>query len=476
MMRWSKFQGIEVQESSIEQDLHKRALRFLSLTVFALMGAPLMNIYIGPVPLYAIDLLAFMTWVFGNQIPSTRRYPLHGFVIFILIAMFVSELTAGLLLGTLLQPIYLIARTLLAISLFFSTSRIIQSKSDLITLMKAGLLGALVTATLMVTSSLPPTQGLVARRIFSYSFLMPSAENVAAKYGFAGVALRGHSLVGISILSAAFLNTIWPMLFLLRTDKNLSARWRLATLLAIILIPLGVVMSYSRGAIAGLVMIVLIVVLLNSNKVRGPVVIGVGIMILVFSWVGWGSEYFKFEWLQWKTEYQFANVNTTDDMTARIYSYSDPFQLVLNDPFFIFLGQGRARYKISGAPTLLQDITADHAVFSSATYSYGMLAAFAYIALLLGAFRITWRHAWGEKGEFLTTFSRAMLAGLFGFSSWFILGDAAIAEPRGAMLLFFVFGLVTAQSNFADSPVPERQKEDSHRKFANRPALQKYRR
>jgi len=438
---------------SLEEEYHARALRFLSLTIFLLMADPLMNIYIGPAPIYAIDFLAFITWVSANRIPSTRRYPLRGFVILILIAMLASELIAGIQLGTLLQPTYLIIRTLLAISLFFSVPRIIQCKSDLVTLMKAGLLGAIITATLMVASSLPQTQGLIARRVFSYSFLLPSADDVAAAYGSAGMAMRGQSLIGVSILSAAFLNTIWPMLFLLRADEKLGARWKAATLLAIILVPLGIVMSYSRGAIAGLVMIVFIVLLLNSGKVRGPVVIGVGIAILIFSWVGWGSQYFKFEWLQNKTEYQFTYVDQSTDMTYRIDAYFDPFLFTLKNPAFIFLGEGFARYKIAGAPSMSSGF-ASHAVFASATFGYGMLAAVAYVFLLIGTFRITWGYAWRSKNDFLKLFSRALLAGLFGLAGWFVQGPAAVSEPRGAMLLFFIFGLAAAQSNFAGSPEP----------------------
>jgi hypothetical protein len=453
---------------SVEEETHARALRFLSLTIFLLMADPLMNLYIGPAPLYAIDILAFLTWIYASRIPSSRRYPLQGFVVFILIAMLASELIAGIQLGTLLQPAYLIARTLLAISLFFATTRVIQSRSDLETLIKAGMLGALITAALMVTSSLPQTQGIIARRIFRFSFLMPSAEDVAAEYGSAGMAMRGQSLVGVSILSAAFLNTIWPLLFLLRTDEKGGARWNVPKILAIVLIPLGVILSYSRGAIAGLVMIVLIVLLLSSGRVRAPVVIGVGIAVLVISWAGWGSEYFKFEWLQQKSEYQFTYASQSNDMIQRIDAYSDPFQLVQEKPLFLLLGQGFAREKIPGATS---EGGANHAVFAIATYGYGMLAAFAYVGLLLAAFRITWSHAWGAKDAFLIIFSRALLASLFGFSSWFILGLAAVSEPRGAMLLFFLFGLVAAQSNFAGSPEPVLQKQSllSHRKFGERP-------
>lgn len=449
---------------SVEQKNHDRALRLLSLTIFLLMADPLMNIYIGPVPVYAIDFLAFLTWMNANRVPSTRRYPLQGFVFLILIAMLMSELIAGLQLGTLLQPVYLIGRTLLAISLFFSTARIIQSKSDLETLLKAALPGAFITAALMVTSSLPQTQGLVARLVFSHSFLLPSADNIAARYGFGGIALRGQSLVGVSILSAAFQNTIWPLLFLLRAEGRLGARWKTVMLSAIVLVPMGIIMSYSRGAIGGLVVIVTIVLLLNSSKVRQPVVIGVGVTILIFSWVGWGSEYFRFEWLQEKVEDQFANPFQSYDMTQRIYAYSEPFELVRRNPSFLIVGQGFARVKIAGASWEGASV---HAVFAAATYGYGMVAAFAYIFLLLGAFRLTWRYAWRSTDNFARMFSRALLASLFGFSSWFLLGPAAVSEPRGAMLLFFIFGLVTAQSNIAGLPETERHRIVSYREFRN---------
>jgi len=122
--------------------------------------------YIGPVPIYAIDFLAFFTWAYANRIPSSRRHPLRGFVVFIMITMLLSELFAGIQLGTLLQPIYLIARTLLAISLFYSIPKIIRNKSDLETMLKGGLPGAVITAALMIGSSLPQTQSMVARYVF----------------------------------------------------------------------------------------------------------------------------------------------------------------------------------------------------------------------------------------------------------------------------------------------------------------------
>jgi hypothetical protein len=440
-----------IPEPSVEEALHKRALTALALTVFILMAVPLLNVKIGRLPIYPIDFPAFLAWTYAQRIRANRRYPLQGFVVFILIAAVLSELVTGIQIGTLLQPIYLIIRTMAAISLFFSTPKIVQSKSDLETVIKAGLAGAVITATLMIASSLPRTQGMVAHYIFSRSFLLPASKSVAAIYGLA-MATRGQSLVGVSILSAAFLNTIWPLLFLLRTDQALISKWRIALNFATILMPIGVIVSYSRGAIAGLFLIVMAVVLLNSNKVRQPVVIGVGLAILLFSSVGWDSQNFRFDWLVDKTQYQLANPYKSESTTARLYSYTDPFQHVVEHPSFILLGQGFAYQKVSGIDYWSAVETDAHSVFGAAYYGYGMLAAIAYVLLLLGVFGITWKYAWRSKNDFSSAFARALLASLFGFSSWFILGHAAVSQPRGAMLLFFIFGLVAAQVNFAALP------------------------
>jgi hypothetical protein len=264
------------------------------------------------------------------------------------------------------------------------------------------------------------------------------------------MAMRGQSLVGLSILSGAWLNTIWPLLFLLRANEKLGMGWRLAMIAAIAIVPLGVVMSYSRGMITGLALILIIALLLNSNKVRQPIVLGVGISLLIFSSVGWGSEYFKFEWLQNKAGYQFVHVNQSEDITHRIYAYTDPFLLIQKNPMFIFLGEGLARYKIAGASSAVSDL-ASHTAFATATYGYGMPAAFAYVFLLMGTVRATWGYVWHSKKDFLRLFSRALLAGLAGVTVYFI-QEPVLTEPRGVMLLFFVFGLAAVQLNFADSP------------------------
>ena len=48
---------------------------------------------------------------------------------------------------------------------------------------------------------------------------------------------------------------------------------------------------------------------------------------------------------------------------------------------------------------------------------------------------------------FSSKLTRLLFIVLLGFSSWFTFGHAAVSTPRGAMLMFFVFGLVASQKN-----------------------------
>ena len=52
------------------------------------------------------------------------------------------------------------------------------------------------------------------------------------------------------------------------------------------------------------------------------------------------------------------------------------------------------------------------------------------------------------SGLFSSQLSRLLIIVLIGFVSWFSFGHAAVSQPRGAMLMFFVFGLVVSQLNF----------------------------
>ena len=137
---------------------HAKALKFLCIIVLLLFGAPKINIKLGPIPLYLIDVFILLTMYYARSLPKlTYKTPYKNLIQFILFMILLNELLNGLRIGTLLQPIYLMFRMSLAVSLFFTVSKIIRKPEHLTTILKYALVGAFITTILLITTSLPMT-------------------------------------------------------------------------------------------------------------------------------------------------------------------------------------------------------------------------------------------------------------------------------------------------------------------------------
>ena len=415
------------------------------------MGMPKMNLKVGPIPFYAIDICILLTFLAARRLrPLPYATPNKAIVKFILFFIVLSELYAGLLMGALFKPIYVIIRMLLAGSLFFSVFRIIRSREDLISVVKAGLLGSFITATLLITSSLPFTRSLVSNTILALSILNPASEAVSENYSTAVGAVRGTSLIGVSILSGAFLNTIWPFLLLLANQKsNISNNWKNALRLSGVLIPFAIVMTYSRGAVLALFVVFFGVLLFYKGQAKTLMIGVVGISIIVFSTVGWNSEYFFMSRLVNRTKIALENPYEDNRETERLFAYTEPWEHLGENPIFAIVGQGFAKSKVTGHDLHAGANAATHAVFAAAYYAYGMLTSLALVFLVIRMLLYTWGNVrkFPQKYGFTYYYSRAAFASLLGFIPWFMLGHAAVSQPRGAMLMFFMYGLVATQHN-----------------------------
>ena len=431
---------------------HAKALKLMCLTVLVLFAAPKINFKIGPLPLYLIDLLILLTMNYARKLPKlSYGLPYKSLVSFILFMILVNEFLNGLLIGTLLQPIYLMIRMSLAVSLFFLVPRIIRSPKDLIKLLRFGLLGALITSLLLIFSSLPMTRGL-SLILLSNPILTPNANYLSTGILAAGSsAIRGSSLVGVSILSGAFLNVIWPLLFLLLNFYKPKGILKYVLYFTIVSVPLGVIMTYSRGAILALILVSIGFVIFQKGKFRSIIV---GLLVFGFigiSFIGFDSKLFYFDRITERTTAAIENPYEDERESERIEAYIQPFGHLLNNPIYLFLGEGFARSKVSNTPDLSDGINrADHAVFAKAYYAYGLITSFLIILLfgLLANYTFKLIRKNSNTKFFSSKLTRLLFVLLMGFSSWFTFGHAAVSNPRGTMLMFFVFGLVASQRNF----------------------------
>ncbi len=435
------------------------SLKLLCASIFVLTAMPRMGVKIGPLPIYAIDVLLALTFYYATQLRPVYQgaIPFEGFIKIILLFAVLSELNGAIKYDTLIEPTYLLIRTLLAVSLFFSVSKIIRSEADLSAVIKAALLGLIITSLLMIMTSLPFTRGIAMSYVFSNSFLEPAAEMTVRMYGDTVDAMRGRSLVGVSIMSGAFINIIWPLAGLLYFWPGISALWKKIAIFGCILAPFGVVMSYSRGAILGLFCVVAAVLFFSSGKARRGIIIAVLSSLTIFSFVGWGSEYFFFERVENRTQAMIENPYEREEESERIMAYIEPFEHLAANPEYFILGNGLAGSKIVERGGGLGVVSswgarnvADHAVFAKAYYTYGMVASITYIFLVISGLMYLQKriHKRRKTGRVSDQYAPVFFASVAGLLPWFIFGHAAVSQPRGAMMLFFVFGLLAALKNF----------------------------
>jgi hypothetical protein len=437
----------------------------LFITVLVLTAAPRMGVRVGPVPVYFIDGLLLLTFLASLQIRSgvAPRKPFTGIILFLLPLIVISELNGIIITGKPLEPVYEMVRMLIAISLFFSVSRIVQTEDDVLIVAKAMLIGAIVTASLMILTSLPFTRGIVTGTVLSWEFLEPAAEIAVRKYADTSDPMRGRSLIGVSILSGAFLNVCWPMAAMLyRWHGKVSIAWRKAALVSMSLVPIGIVMSYSRGAILGLLLVITGTLFIGAKQARRGIFVGAMVALVLFSAVGWDSEIFFFERLENRTQAMLENPYEDARETSRLFAYIHPFFHAAKNPEFFVFGRGNTykSYRI-----------ADHAVFAKAYVAYGMIAAFLYLFLVFRVFLLLWSKARRlfKPDPFVQPFAQAIMISMLGMFPWILFGHAAVSSPRGAMLLFLVVGLAASLKNFEQRALPKTKTPT--RKIATKPPL-----
>ena len=432
---------------------HTYALKLLCIAVLLLFAAPKIRVEVGPIPIYLIDLFIFLTFYHARKLPNLPyRTPYESLVRFILFMIVTNEFLNGLRIGTLIQPFYLMVRMSLAVSLFFALPKIIRKPKDLSKIIKYALIGGFITATLLIFSSLPITiTRSISAILLSNPILMPNADSLSQSLINAGSnAYRGTSLIGVSILSGAFLNVIWPLLFLLLTFYKPKGILRHLLYITLALIPVGIIMTYSRGAILALLLIVFGMVFFQKGKYRQVVL---GLLVITyfgFNFIGFQSELFMFDRIERRTIAALNNPYDDEQESERINAYVEPFGHILKNPLYLFIGEGFARSKVRGSYNLSGGINrADHAVFAKAYYSYGMITSlslvFLYLFLLNYTFKIIKKTP--KSSLFLSKLTRILFVVLIGFSSWFIFGHAAVSQPRGTILMFFVFGLIASLRN-----------------------------
>lgn len=425
----------------------------LTLVIFAFLisGVPKLNIRVGPVPVYIIDFVVLTMAYFAMKRPGfgPGGQPFAILIGILLCFGLMGEAVGFFKTGTLFDHVYFATRTMIAFLVFFSVGRLISGPEDFEPVLKAAVLGLLLTSSIMILTSLPMTRSFVTNLVLDNNFLDPASERVAEKYlskGDSGV--RGRTLVGVSIMGATFINLTWPLAALLFWEKiKVSRLWKNLAFTACALAPLGVLMSYSRGPILGTILIIILAIFLRTPAVRKGVLIPVLLGSVMIWWVGVNSQVFFFERLTNRTVAIFEDPLNDKRESDRLLAYVDPFNHVIENPMFIFAGEGNAitRSRVVRAQVWSG---ANHALFASSYYSGGLISSFLYMFLMVSGFYFSYQHLTQRRGTIAAGYSQALFLCMVGLVPWVLFGHAMVSTARGAMMFFFILGLLSTLRKF----------------------------
>ena len=441
-------------DQSAQASENRKAYILLSLFIVFLTGLHTSRVNIGPMPLYFVEglsgilLVSAFLYFKKRPIPTTSKiilFPAFFFFFFVVL----GEMRGAASYSFLLPAIYQIARFGLGIAMLLVLPRLITHRRHLNTCLKAIVVGVLITGTLSVFSSLPPTRP-IAKLVFSNPILSPTKGGIMEKYNAMrgeDFGIRGTSLAGPATLTGTYLCTLWP-LSLLAYRKLDSFTWKRLALLACILAPFGALVTYSRMSWLGVFLIVGLFGIFGRSGSRRVVILFVSVIMVIVSFVGLNSRFFYMDRIQNRTKATLENPMESGDVMERFLSYTQPFRHLMANPTWLVAGAGSAGGKMAERGSIqsllyAQGALATHSAIAMAYYQFGLAGALCHVLLMGFGFVLVLRNVLFTRNkdldEKLTW--QVLLAVWLGLLPWWLFGHASVSTARGNMFFFFIFAL-----------------------------------
>lgn len=425
------------------------SIRVLSLAIVFITALALSRVRVGPIPLYFEDLLIAAVVAVACMRSGFTRYfltPIGMLSLCLFGFILLSECYGLAFHGSPFEPLYMMGRFGLAIALVATMPAMIRSQADLNHVLRGFVVGMLITATLAICTSLPPTRGIVNRTVFAVPMLGATVSDRALEKDVNSEderAVRGRSLVGSINITGGVLCTVWPLAFL--AYRRFRWHWKTIALWACIITPFGAMATYARGAWLGVAAILCLVFFAGYGKGRLQVLLATILATVVIGIAGVSSNLFYFDRIINKTE--VAIYDRGEGENQRLYSYIEPFQLVIEYPIMLVMGSGTAGEKMARRGAKVDEMTGGehvHSAFGKTFYTFGGVAAFCQLFLMSAGyifiFRrlvLTRRSSVDQKLPW-----QVALACWLGLSPWWLFGHAIASEPRGAIIYFLMFGML----------------------------------
>ena len=394
------------------------------ITFFAV---PRLNIKILGSNLYFIDILSI--FLILNFINFKNNYNFSKAVKFILFIFIIHQLVYLFVTGELLVVTYMTIRYSIPILAFYYIFPIIletyKSKpSIVINSIKFPILFSSLTSILY---SIPLTRTLVSG-LYSINYLIPTGELTVANDAFAENAVRTYSLLGISNLSSLIILFGLGLVIFFEKNKILNIKDYLIRIIIII----GVLTSYSRTIFLALIILILVTFFYSRVKNIYKLSIISFLLAIVLSWSFLISDtkYLNFKRID-STVFNIDDGNTTIfdiSLAERYNSYIDPFNDLMENPTYFFIGSTINKLKIKRT-TIFNTIQnpADHSLFGRTFYIHGLFVCYLYIFILFTIFKETLISI--LRYEYIYFFSIPVMI-------WCMTTHGAISNTQGSVVFF----------------------------------------
>ncbi len=453
-------------ERYLQIDRRADKLNGLCLFVFLLTALQLARVKIGPIPIYFVEAILVILIM---RTPKTKvavlsknssRILTSSKVFFLFVVL--GELRGAISYNFILPAVYQIFRYGLGVYLIFLLPRIVRTKHQFQVILKAVVLGMLVTGGLSIISSLPPTRP-IAKIIFSNSIINPSEGKGLTRYSMVrgdDRAVRGTSLIGPATFTGAYLCTLWPLGLLAYRMLSSARKWKRVALLVCIVVPIGALVTYSRSSWFGISSIVCMIGLLGFSGNRRILFLAITIIFLIVSQIGLNSSFLYMERIENRTTATFNDPLASGDVRERFLSYTQPLSHLFQNPSWLIAGAGSAGDKMADRGSIDrliydQEKLATHSAISWAYYGFGLPGAMCHIFLMLFAFNLirrNIRYARQTQSEEIKAWQAFLAVWLGGLLPWWSFGHGVVSTARGSMFFFFIIALFITYDQLQSDP------------------------
>jgi hypothetical protein len=370
----------------------------ISLTIYptARVVAP------GNLPIYLTDILTglLLASLFlqrdrpkPDTDPDVRNLIFLVFLFWIPSTIFSTLHEIGIT-GIVLEPVYILIRTLLSIGVFFVILNLIRDRRYLHLVLWSLVIGMSVTAFLSIlNSTLPPNHPI---QLFLDSLTPIDLARKIELYATSGSPIRSRALIGSVNAAGALMTMTWALCVGMLVSGEFKKRqgW-LWVMLALGV--LGVILTYSRSALISLALVIVTFIFRRAygrRRTIAGVVLGVILLLMVLTLFGSAFDMdFVFE--KFASIASFTTDTIRDSNTARIMAYVNMPGFLVKHPPWLVVGRGMATEDLMTrgllAPSLIDsDIfrTENHSLLAITFYQRGLLAMLVLILIYVLALRV----------------------------------------------------------------------------------------